>query len=170
MSADRQKIDAAQLRALLTYDAETGIFRWRERRNHLTPKGSVAGTVNSKGYVMIGVARRLYQAHRLAWLYVTGEWPKDLIDHINTIRTDNRFENLREASKTENNRNRSAGIAGRKGLKGATFRKKEGAWYSGIWSAGKRIHLGTFSSEQEAHEAYCKAADEMHGEFANFGL
>jgi hypothetical protein len=90
-----------RLRELLTYDPETGELRWRVTRRRAA-KGSLAGTLNRNGYRNIEVEQRCYKAHRLAWLYVTGEWPKETIDHINCKRDDNRWANLRQATTAEN--------------------------------------------------------------------
>jgi hypothetical protein len=78
----------------------------------------LAGKINSKGYRLIGVDGRWHKAHRLAWLYMTGSWPREQIDHINLIKNDNRFENLREATQTQNHANTRAR---RRGLKGITW-------------------------------------------------
>jgi hypothetical protein len=106
-------LTAERLRELLDYDPETGRFIWR--KDHPTAKhikaGSVAGTKNGRGYWVIGVAGAKYVAHRLAWLYVTGEWPAHLVDHENGDRLDNRFANLREATDSQNNFNRGGAEA-----------------------------------------------------------
>lgn len=90
-------LTAERLRELLDYDPETGYFRWRRDVGARAWKGQLAGTMARDGYEYIGIDRRRYPAHRLAWLYVHGEWPRGLLRHLNWLRSDNRLENLREA-------------------------------------------------------------------------
>jgi hypothetical protein len=87
---------------LLAYDPETGDFLWRKSRSRVARAGDIAGSEDGQGYVVIMVNQRHYQAHRLAFLFMTGKWPVGVIDHINTIRNDNRWCNLRELSRLEN--------------------------------------------------------------------
>lgn len=98
-------LTAERLRELLTYDPETGEFRWRYTRG-CRARGQIAGTVTCLGYLTIAIDGRKYKAHRLAWLHVHGEWPYPEIDHINRIKLDNRLVNLRRATRAENNANR----------------------------------------------------------------
>ena len=98
----RLLITAERLRELLHYDAETGVFRWKVRPYRTSiQSGTVAGMIYA-GYRRIRVDGQMYQAHRLAWFYIHGHWPVNLIDHKNTIRDDNRLSNLREATRAEN--------------------------------------------------------------------
>ena len=90
-----------ELKSLLNYDDKTGIFTWRKSSGPVK-SGSVAGYVNEKGYILIGIKGKSYRAHRLAWLYVTGEHPVNVIDHINGVRDDNRLSNLRSCTQKEN--------------------------------------------------------------------
>ncbi len=100
-----QELTAEYLRSILHYDQETGIFTWKVRTARRVKAGDVAGCSDGDGYRLIKVQSRLYKAHRLAWLYIHGSWPKDQIDHINRIRTDNRIANLREVSNKQNLQN-----------------------------------------------------------------
>lgn len=92
------------LKSILHYDPETGILSWKVDRRRVKI-GQIAGYL-CLGYVAIGIDGKLYKGHRLAWLYMTGEWPKDEIDHINRTKHDNRWVNLREATKEQNCDNR----------------------------------------------------------------
>ena len=162
------ELTQARLKDLLHYNPDTGIFIWIASLKNGVRIGSVAGTLDS-GYIRIKIQGRLYLAHRLAWLYTYREWPKDQIDHINMFKNDNRISNLREATRSENFANRRTYANSVSGLKGASWKKSRGKWQADITINGKSKYLGLFTTKQEAHAAYCKAADEHHKEFANYG-
>jgi len=149
-----------ELRAALKYDPQTGHFtRLRGSNGH--PVGEIAGTVNNNGYRLIRVGNwRRYRAHRLAWLWVHGEWPKGEIDHINGERDDNRLENLRDVPMVMNQQNRRRALKrNQTGMLGVSPTK--GRFKAGIY-AGRDIHLGVFDTPEEAHEAYLRAKRELH--------
>jgi hypothetical protein len=158
-------ITAAELRELLIYDQHTGKFTWRVSRG-TAKAGAPTGCPNSDGYPRIRISKRLYKAHRLAWLYVYGEWPPQLIDHINCNRDDNRLSNLRLADLTQNQANRPPGKNNTSGFKGVSWRRREKRWTAEITRHGQKIQLGTFLRAEDAAEAYRKAALEHFGEFA----
>ena len=110
-------ITQAELKRLLTYDPETGIFKWNVYRSDNARAGDIAGAMEKTGYVDISVNAKRYKAHRLAFLYMTGSWPKNQIDHKNKVRNDNKWLNLREASASENAQNRSVSIRSSTGHK-----------------------------------------------------
>lgn len=149
-------LTAEILREHLHYDPETGIFRWR-KKSIKRELGDIAGR-HVHGYIKIGLLRKEYQAHRLAWLYVYGEHPKNIIDHFNGIKTDNRICNLRDVSHRGNNQNLSYHREGK--LLGANFHKERNAWRSRIRVDGKDIHLGYFPTKEEAHQAYIQYVTE----------
>ena len=91
-------LTAARLRELLQYDPETGVFTRLVKTSNGIKVGDVAGTADARGYILIRVDGWLHLAHRLAWLHMTCEWPKGMIDHINGVRDDNRWSNLRRAA------------------------------------------------------------------------
>lgn len=136
----------------LAYDPGTGLFRWKVRKNGIHPDG-IAGTVQKAGYVTIGVNGKTHLAHRLAWLFTFGEFPSQLIDHINGDRGDNRIGNLREASASQNGRNRK-GKTNRHGLKGVTWLEKSKKWRASAQHLGTKKHIGLFETPEEAHQAY----------------
>lgn len=106
-------------------------------------------------------------AHRLAWLYIYGEWPIDQLDHINRNTSDNRIENLREATQSQNNANRSANKSKKYSpLKGVSFYPDSKRWTASIRINNKNRHLGCFDTAEEAHAAYVAEADQVFGEFA----
>lgn len=151
-------VDVAQVRELLNYDPETGVFTWRVVRSRMVKAGDVAGSVNAVGYRYITIKRRHYLAHRLAWLFVHGVWPAIQIDHENGLKDDNRLENLREATRSLNQQNQRRAQAGNKsGLIGAHWNPNDRNWRSHIMVNGKTIGLGAFQSAQAAHEAYLRA-------------
>ena len=165
---------AAEIRGLLDYDPATGIFRWRPRPtiNHATRTwnirfaGTVAGFDTNKNYRQIEIYKSGYKAHRLAWLHYYGEWPQLHIDHINGDRLDNRINNLRQATKSQNGGNSKISKKNTTGLKGVSIVKKTGKYHSQIMFCGEIIRLGDFETPEEAHAAYVHAASELFGEFA----
>jgi HNH endonuclease len=156
-------LDAETLRSQLHYDPTTGLFSRLVKASKAKP-GDVAGCDNGSGYVRIGVAGHKYKAHRLAWLYMTGEWPIDLIDHINENPSDNRWANLRCVNNQENLQNQAQPRAdSTTGFKGVS--RKNNRWYAGIWFCEKIIFLGAFDNPEEAHAIYFKAKRALHPGF-----
>ncbi len=158
-------LTAAEVRRLLRYEPDSGAFFWRVDTNKISA-GAAAGCWQSRGYWHIRINRRLYMAHRLAWRYVTGEWPIGHVDHINGNRTDNRFANLRIATNSENARNSRRRTNNACGYKGVHFKKRLSKFVAQITVNRRVYHLGVFKTAEEAHTAYCKAAKENFGEFA----
>lgn len=156
-------VSVDRLKQLLHYNRRTGLFRWKVRRSTSSPAGSIAGRTESKGYTQIGVDGTRYMAHRLAWLWCKGEISDALvIDHINGDRQDNRIENLRAVSFTENlHYHRRVHPFSRSQLLGVSYNVKNAAcgkpWVARIQRFGKRVTLGSFESPEEAHKAYQKA-------------
>lgn len=150
-----------RLRELLVYTPETGVFTNRTPRKKIRV-GDVAGAIDkSNGYAKITIDRSHYYAHRLAFLYMTGAWPVNHVDHINGERADNRWANLRDVSRTVNQQNmRRASKTSRSGLLGA-FKKRD-RWESRIRVQGTVRHLGVFGSPEEAHAAYITAKRQAH--------
>lgn len=155
-----------RLKELLDYNPETGLFSWRTDRNQNVKTGDIAGTLQNKGYIHIHVNSKKYVAHRLAWLYIMGEWPKDQIDHINQKRHDNRFINLRECSQSQNQGNQKIHDNSKSGYKGVTWYKKYNKWMASISRNGKRKTLGYFNCKHDAAKIYNEKAREFWGEFA----
>jgi len=152
-----------RLRELLEYNQETGGFTWRVRRGPARA-GSKAGSVGRAGYLSIETGGRVYQAHRLAWFYVYGEWPLGDLDHKDMVKTNNRIDNLRLATPSQNKANSRLHRNNTSGLKGAHYRRRRrgGRWQAKI----QQVSLGHFDTAEEAHAAYVKAAQERFGEFA----
>lgn len=153
-------ITAERLREVLEYDPLTGAFRWRVSIGRCKA-GSVAGTENGNGYTRIIIDKKKYYAHRLAWLFMTGEAPAEQIDHRNLNRGDNRFENLRIATNGQNSANRAGRTSA--GLKGV--QKHGRKWRAQLWKDGKNTYLGPFETMEEAHRAYVTAHAQLHGSY-----
>lgn len=154
-----------RLKQKLIYDSETGVFTWKKGRGPVKA-GSTAGRPHNKGYIRIAIDYKDYLAHRLAWLYVYGEWPENEIDHINGVKTDNRICNLRAATREENCRNVTVHKRNRLGIKGVSERndckKRFGAK---IMINGKVGVLGQYETAEEAKAAYNEAARKYFGDF-----
>lgn len=155
----------ARLKQLLYYDPETGIFTWKVRTSNRVRLGDVAGTPDKKGYIIIGVDGTHYKAHVLAWLYVTGSYPSNLLDHRNRIKFDNSFTNLREATKSENGFNRDTPVNNTSGVVGVSWSKVSNAWQARIHIRGKTTHLGLFVRFEDAVLARHEAELKLFGEF-----
>ena len=159
------KLTQQTLKELLDYDADTGVFKWKAKPSKSIMVGSNAGVIDiSTGYIKIGILGNKYYAHRLAWMYVNGSFPYLGVDHVNGNKQDNRIENLREANQSQNTSNTRK--KKKNGLKGAFLHN--GGWQAKICVGGKKFYLGTFDTEQEAHNAYCAAAIFHHKEFCRF--
>jgi len=157
-------INQKELKKRLRYDPTTGIFTWLVSNSNCVKVGSVSGTRHKYGYIQINIMYKIYKAHRLAYLYMTGEWPTKDIDHINQIKDDNRWSNLRECTRSQNMANtvnRSDNTSGYKGV--IKWRKK---WLARTHLNGKQIHIGVFNCKHEAAKAYNKKALEIFGEFS----
>ena len=154
-------ITQERLKELLDYNPETGLFTWLVSKGTRREDG-IAGSLHPEGYWQIGIDGKLYKAHRLAWLYMTGEWPKDQIDHINGIRDNNRFINLREATQAENHQNRALNANNVSGYPGVSWHKRDCKWQGHITLDGKQKHLGYFDTPEVAHSAYLAAKAELH--------
>jgi hypothetical protein len=158
-------LTAERLRELLAYDPETGVFTRRVQAARGRGRaGDVAGWVEPDGYVRIRLDGRKCRAHRLAWLYMTGKWPNDQIDHINGRTGDNRWVNLRAATHSENQCNRPLQLNNSTGYKGVY--PYRGAWRARIKKGGRFIHIGTFATAEAAHVARSSVLAEHHGDFA----
>lgn len=153
----------ARLKELFCYDPDTGIFTRRISTNTHNKAGEVAGCRQSTGYINIGADKRFYKAHRLAWLYVYGDWPDGFIDHINGVRDDNRIANLRIATNAENAQNqRKPRTNNKSGFLGVHFQPKKKLYAACIMIDGKSRTIGRFKKAEDAHQAYLEAKRKYH--------
>lgn len=154
---------AAQVRVAMSYDPETGLFTNRITRSSRAKAGDVAGSLDGDGYVQIRFNGKNYKAHRLAFLYMTGKWPASLVDHRNTIRSDNRWENLRCADPAINSQNqRSARSDSQTGVLGVSVDARRGEFLAQISAKGKKRNLGRYATAAEAQAAYLSAKRQLH--------
>lgn len=154
-----------RLKELLQYDPETGHFTWRVRTNGRVPAGSRAGSPNRDGYIQIKIGGVLRAAHRLAFLYMTGEIPSE-VDHINRVRDDNQWPNLRPATRRENAGNKGPQRNNASGHRGVTWHKQHGKWLARGMRDGRMFHLGYFTSLEAAAAVTQKWREENFGVFA----
>jgi hypothetical protein len=151
----------ARLKELLQYDPDAGIFVWRVNRPR-AKAGQIAGALTMKGHVRIQLDRKVYLAHRLAWLYTHGVWPQNQIDHINRSPQDNRIVNLRDVSHGVNVRNSKMRRTNTSGYKGVSWFAHRRQWAAQISIGGKNVVLGMFDDPKLAAKAYLLAA-KKHG-------
>lgn len=155
-------ITQERLKELLRYDQETGVFTWRVRASNRIHIGDMASNKTDHGYGQICISGKRYRAHRLAWLYVTGRFPRNEIDHKNGIRDDNRWANLREATPVENRQNLAVYATNTSGFTGVCWHKPTQRWMARIHASGKQKCLGYFEDKIVAAAVYAQAKAELH--------
>jgi hypothetical protein len=165
------ELTAERLREVFDYDPLTGVFTRKQQRTKYGTKVAVAqwktdrnaGCVGSGGYRLVAVDGKAYRGHRLAWLYVHGNWPEKFIDHINGDRVDNRIANLREVDNAVNMQNvKRARIDSGTGILGVRWEAERGKYSADIRAHGKRYRLGRFDTAEEAQDAYLAAKRKLH--------
>ena len=165
-------LSADEVRSAVDYDPETGVMTWRyiHSRNskaNIRRIGTPVGTKCKKtNRIVVRLYGRIYKVHRLAWIWMTGEWPEDFIDHINRDPSDNSWSNLRIASNSENQSNRTAPSDNKSGHKGVHWHKNTSKWIVQIQRDGKQITVGRFDDVDAAGAAYQSAARTLFGQFA----
>jgi hypothetical protein len=181
----QDQVSIGELKELLRCDAATGRLFWLPRNptmfrgtkarsdEHACANwnsryaGTEAFTSGSgNGYRNGRIHDRKYFAHRVIWALVNGCWPQGEIDHIDGDRSNNRINNLREATRSENERNKGRSSANTTGYKGVCRDRASGRWEAYIKLHGKRTFLGRHSTPEKAHAAYVSASKRLHGEFA----
>lgn len=133
-----------RLKELLQYDADTGVFVYKIKRQRCKV-GAVAGTRDNRNYLTCSIDGKLYKLHRLAWLYVYGHWPNDQIDHIDHNPSNNAIANLRDVSCAQNQQNRAHKTKSASGHLGVTWNKRDKRWQAHIELKGKSIHIGNYT-------------------------
>lgn len=161
-------ITQSELKELLDYNPETGVFTWKVSNSNRVKAGASANCKKG-GYIIIMVKSKAYRAHRLAWLYMYGVWPENQIDHINHNGLDNRIFNLRETTQQENCKNTSISKNNTSGYTGVSLFKDRNKWQAYIMVDRKKIHLGYFEKKDDAALAR-KAAEIKYGFHPNHGV
>jgi hypothetical protein len=156
------EITQDKLKEALHYDAQTGIFRWRFSSSAAVKPWDVAGSKNSDGYTNIKVYKTFFKAHRLAWFYMTGEWPTLQIDHIDGNRSNNAWANLREATMKQNMENKKRNRNNTSGHSGVSWHKTSKKWLARLGHNQNRIFLGYFESFEDAVQANIAKRAELH--------
>ena len=160
---DKKILTAERAKELLDYDPCTGNFYRKVALTNSVKIGDIAGSKNQKGYLEIWVDGKRYYAHRLAWLIETGEFPKEQIDHINCVKTDNRIANLRCVSDSINKQNKREALdKNTSGLLGVSWMAKAKKWKAQIQLNKTVIYLGLFEDKKQAHNAYVQAKRSLH--------
>jgi hypothetical protein len=159
-------ITQLELKEVLHYNQDTGIFTWINPVRK-TMLNVIAGTMSHERYVVIKINKKTYRAHRLAWLYVYGNFPSSILDHINGIKSDNKINNLRKATSQQNNFNRKNESINTSGHKGVHWETAREIWKAVITINNRHIYLGRYKHKQEAINAYLTSAKKYHGEFYN---
>ncbi len=160
-------ITQERLKELLHYDPDTGVFLYIKSRHRIIA-GTIAGHKGRHGHLHLQIDRKKYQCHRLAFLYMTGHFPKHGTDHINGVKDDNRWVNLRDATYKENNRNAKIRSDNSSGFGGVCWHKRSKKWMASIRDDGKNIYLGSYLSKSDAITAR-KAASKKYGYHENHG-
>jgi hypothetical protein len=167
MAENDALIELGKLREFLCYDPLSGQFIWLCHRGR-SKYGKAAGSIqtkNGKKYWFISIGGRAYRAHRLAWFYMTGQWPEE-IDHIDGDGLNNSWANLRTATRSQNMANARKQKNNSTGYKGVTFNRRTRKFTAKIKSGSRQKYLGEFFTAKDAHVAYCAAAKKQFGEFA----
>jgi hypothetical protein len=147
---------------LLSYNPETGVFIWKKGRGGFAKSGSVAGSLDSKGYRQIKIDGRLYLAHRLAWLVCNGVMPDGHLDHADRNPKNNAISNLRLCSQKENQQNVGIRSDNTSGVTGVSLHPRSGKWIAYINTNGRRTRIGQFESKCDAVQARIAAKKRLH--------
>jgi len=157
-----KQIPIETLRELFSYDPATGVLTRRDL-------GRVVGSLRSDGYLSATVKYRSLLVHRIVFACYHGRWPNGRLDHKNEIKSDNKIENLREATNSQNVCNCGKRKTNTSGVKGVHFYKPTGKWMAQLQIDGRKIFVGYFTEISDAKSTLEQKRAEMHGEFANHG-
>lgn len=152
------------IRSVLNYDPLTGIMTWAQTLSNRSPKGSVV-SYESDGRPTVRICGKLYRVSRVAWVIMKGEWPEHEIDHRDTDCANNKWSNLRAATRHENARNKKRTSRNTSGFKGVYWYERCKKWRAKIMCDGVDYHLGLFDDKDDARKAYEAAAVKLHAEF-----
>jgi len=150
-------MNSNRLKEFLDYNIDTGIFKWKIKPAKKVNIGAVAGHVAKDGYIRIRIDKKIYLAHRLAWLYMYGYFPENFIDHIDRNPSNNRISNLREITNSCNIRNTGQRKNNTSGIKGVYWNKRDNKWQAQIMINKRGINLGSFADFNDAVKARWEA-------------
>ena len=155
------------IKATFDYNPKTGELRWKMRLSKRIHIGDLAGVTDDQGRIKIGICNKDYFAHRVIWVWMTGKWPSKEVDHRNEIKSDNRWKNLREATASQNHRNRGKPKNNKSGYKGVCWDNRRQKWIATInvriGKKKKQFWLGAYANPEQAFEAYKQGAKRIHG-------
>ena len=163
------EITQARVKELFDYNPITGLLTRKVSVNYAAKIGNVVGSPSSWGYLDVSIDNRRYKVHRIIWLWVTGKFPKDEIDHDNHIRDDNHWNNLFEATRQENGKNQKLRATNKSGFTGVCWGKQLGKWRAGITVDGRTVFLGGYDRIEDAISARQKSESE-YGYHRNHGM
>ena len=167
MPIKMHEYDYAMLNRYLDFVPETGDLVWRENFAPCARKGAVAGTITKLGYRSIRLNRKNLSAHRIVWCLWHGAMPPNVeIDHINRNPLDNRIENLRAATRSQNNQNGGFRKNNASGIKGVSWNASKQKWVANIHENGRQLELGTFANKDDAIQARLDAVSRVYGQYA----
>lgn len=158
-------ITQQELKEIIFYNPDTGLFTWLKRRSQRVLAGDNAGSIRKDGYHIIVIDGKYYYGHRLAWFYMKGEWV-DEIDHEDTNPSNNKWINLRESTHSQNKGNIKKHSNNKSGYKGVSWAKNNGKWVVYIKVGTMRKNLGYYVDKEIAAKVYAEAAAKYFGEFA----
>lgn len=153
-----------KLKDILVYHPNTGVFTWKITRSPNAQEGSLAGTVNNDGYIVINTGSRQITAQRLAWYFIHGVWPTHQVTHINGKKDDNRIENLKEVTRSELSVNSNSGRKSSTGVKGVTYNKANDRYIAQISRKHVTMYIGSFKTLNEARLAYLAEVEKFKQE------
>lgn len=164
---DRFAITQEALRAFFDYDQLSGVLTYKIGKGARRVAGARAGSVSKDGYRLVKFDGVTIMACHIIWCWMTGKWPENEVDHKNLVRHDDRWENLREASRAQNcsNRRKKVSAYGYRGV-----RKNKNRFMARIGVEGKYLYLGTYDTAEEAARAYDVGAVKHHQEFAGLNF
>ena len=165
---NKKPLTQEYLKSILDYNSDTGIFTWKVNKSKRAKVGNIAGW-EYNGYREIEINNKKYKAHRLAWLYVNGKIPKNLIDHIDGDRSNNKISNLREATHQENSENYKIPKTNKSGVKNVSWYKNLNKWVVSISIRKTKKTIGYFDDIELAELVAIETRNKYRQEFANHG-